>query len=333
MPPSRRAKISERSCEAGDRRRVALPDEPSIGLLLETMCCSCSQQHDVVVDEPGNPTPPDPRSGTPRARPSSRSCSGAHPRSARNRRNPATAAPRCATARSAPSPSRRRTTRWRRRRTTSGARTRPVRFPHSCDTGSEGCSSTCTRAPPRGAASTPTSAGPTASSAPISPRVSSPPGSQRTGGSGHLPGALPPTCTCATGSASWVRSGSAPSLARFARFLDENPREVLVIVFEDHLSTDRIADALRTSGLAPMLLPVEVGQPLPTLGAMIAFGTAGVRDAGERRRRPDAPQRVRRPGRRDAVHVRAPARAPSRGFVRARTGATTARPCSSSTTG
>ena len=56
------------------------------------------------------------------------------------------------------------------------------------------------------------------------------------------------------------------------RFLDENPREVLVIVFEDHLSTDRIADALRTSGLAPMLLPVELGQPLPTLGAMIASG-------------------------------------------------------------
>ena len=56
------------------------------------------------------------------------------------------------------------------------------------------------------------------------------------------------------------------------RFLDEHPREVLVIVFEDHLSTDRIADALRTGGLAPMLLPVEVGQPLPTLGAMIASG-------------------------------------------------------------
>jgi hypothetical protein len=56
------------------------------------------------------------------------------------------------------------------------------------------------------------------------------------------------------------------------RFLDEHPREVLVVVFEDHVSTDRIADALRTGGLAPMLLPVEVGRPLPTLGAMIASG-------------------------------------------------------------
>ena len=117
------------------------------------------------------------------------------------------------------------------------------------------------------------------------------------------------------------------------RFLDEHPREVLVIVFEDHLSTDRIADALRTGGLAPMLLPVEVGQPLPTLGAMIASGQRAVRDAGERRRRPDAAQRVRRAGRRDAVHLRHAARAPSPGFVRRRTGATTPRRCSSSTTG
>ena len=34
------------------------------------------------------------------------------------------------------------------------------------------------------------------------------------------------------------------------RFLDENPREVLVIVFEDHLASERIADELRTSGLS-----------------------------------------------------------------------------------
>jgi hypothetical protein len=56
------------------------------------------------------------------------------------------------------------------------------------------------------------------------------------------------------------------------RFLEANPRTVLIIVFEDHLAPERIADELRTSGLAPMLLPVEVGQPLPTLGAMIASG-------------------------------------------------------------
>jgi hypothetical protein len=56
------------------------------------------------------------------------------------------------------------------------------------------------------------------------------------------------------------------------RFLDENPRDVLAIVFEDHLSSARIADALNASGLAPMLLPVDAGQPLPTLGAMIASG-------------------------------------------------------------
>jgi hypothetical protein len=57
------------------------------------------------------------------------------------------------------------------------------------------------------------------------------------------------------------------------RFLDEHPREVVVIVFEDHLATARIADALHASGLDPMLLPVDVGQPLPTLRAMIDSGT------------------------------------------------------------
>ena len=56
------------------------------------------------------------------------------------------------------------------------------------------------------------------------------------------------------------------------RFLERNPREVLVIVFEDHTSSDRIAAELRASGLDPMLLPVDTGQPLPTLGAMVASG-------------------------------------------------------------
>jgi hypothetical protein len=56
------------------------------------------------------------------------------------------------------------------------------------------------------------------------------------------------------------------------RFLDENPHEVLAIVFEDHLATARLTDAMDASGLAPMLLPVDARQPLPTLGAMIASG-------------------------------------------------------------
>ena len=281
------------------------------------MCCSCSQQHDVVVGDPGNPR---------RAR---SACAGARRRGRRRGRalvrtrehrasgtNPATAARRCVTARSAPSPSRRRTTRWRPRRTTSAARTRPVRFPHSCATGSEGCSSTCTRAPRKGAASTPTSAGPTASSAPTSPRLSPPPGSPHTAGSAHRLRAPRPRCTCATASASWGRSGSAPWRARSSRFLDEHPREVLVIVFEDHLSTDRIADALRTSGLAPMLLPVEVGQPLPTLGAMIAsgqrvFATLENGDGGPTLRNAFAGLVEETPF--TFVHA---ARAPSRGLVR-----------------
>lgn len=45
-----------------------------------------------------------------------------------------------------------------------------------------------------------------------------------------------------------------------------------MIVFEDHLSSARLADALSTSGLTPTLLPVDVGQLLPTLGAMIDSG-------------------------------------------------------------
>ena len=116
------------------------------------------------------------------------------------------------------------------------------------------------------------------------------------------------------------------------RFLDEHPREVLVIVFEDRLATDRIAGALTAGGLAPTLLPVEVGQPLPTLGAMIAsgqrlFATLENGDGGPTLRNAFAGT-----GRRDAVHLRDPAR--SGPLLRApRTGATTPRRCSSSTTG
>jgi hypothetical protein len=56
-------------------------------------------------------------------------------------------------------------------------------------------------------------------------------------------------------------------------FLDNHPREVLVMVIEDYVPPDAILGVLRDAGLERELLPVEPGVPLPTLGAMIDAGT------------------------------------------------------------
>jgi hypothetical protein len=55
-------------------------------------------------------------------------------------------------------------------------------------------------------------------------------------------------------------------------FLDRHPDEVVVVVIEDHVPTDRIAAVLRDAGLAPKLLPVTEPSALPTLGDMLASG-------------------------------------------------------------
>jgi hypothetical protein len=56
-------------------------------------------------------------------------------------------------------------------------------------------------------------------------------------------------------------------------FLDSHPREVVVMVIEDYVPPDRLMTVFDDAGLASMLLPVEPGAPLPTLGQMIDAGT------------------------------------------------------------
>ena len=55
-------------------------------------------------------------------------------------------------------------------------------------------------------------------------------------------------------------------------FLDEHERVVLVMVMEDYVAPERIRQVLDNSGLGSMLLAVEPGDTLPTLGEMIDSG-------------------------------------------------------------
>jgi hypothetical protein len=55
-------------------------------------------------------------------------------------------------------------------------------------------------------------------------------------------------------------------------FLDEHPREILVMVIEDYVPPDALLGVLREAGLEPSLLPVDPAAPLPTLQQMIASG-------------------------------------------------------------
>jgi hypothetical protein len=57
------------------------------------------------------------------------------------------------------------------------------------------------------------------------------------------------------------------------RFLDAHPREVVVVVIEDHVPADRLLALLQGAGLGSMLLPHTPGTPLPTLEQMIDAGT------------------------------------------------------------
>lgn len=55
-------------------------------------------------------------------------------------------------------------------------------------------------------------------------------------------------------------------------FLDGHKDEVLAIVIEDHVAPARILDVLQKAGLAQLLLAVQPGTPLPTLGEMVKSG-------------------------------------------------------------
>ena len=70
--------------------------------------------------------------------------------------------------------------------------------------------------------------------------------------------------------------GSQPldqELAVLRRFLDANPRDVLVVVFEPYVTPAVIRDALRRTGLLEDAPELDRDAPLPTLGDLVDAGT------------------------------------------------------------
>jgi hypothetical protein len=87
----------------------------------------------------------------------------------------------------------------------------------------------------------------------------------------HPPGRLP-TCTsavfCELGAVRMV-----DELRVVRDFLDQHPREVVLMVIEDYVPPDRILAEFRAAGLEHELLAVTPGTPLPTLEEMIDADT------------------------------------------------------------
>jgi len=85
------------------------------------------------------------------------------------------------------------------------------------------------------------------------------------------PGSPRATYLCHT----FCEIGAMP-MSEFARdvrrFLEHHPREVVMVVVEDHLAPDAIRQVLDDAGLTPMLLATAPGAPLPTLGEMLDAG-------------------------------------------------------------
>lgn len=59
---------------------------------------------------------------------------------------------------------------------------------------------------------------------------------------------------------------------QFRKFLDSHKSDVLVIVIEDYVPPASIREVLQADGLSPLLLEVQPGKPLPTLGEMVRTG-------------------------------------------------------------
>lgn len=69
--------------------------------------------------------------------------------------------------------------------------------------------------------------------------------------------------------------GSEPlgrELSVIKRFLDQHRDQVLTVIVEDYVPPPAIAKAFAQAGLAPYLATLDVHQPLPTLGTLIARG-------------------------------------------------------------
>lgn len=64
----------------------------------------------------------------------------------------------------------------------------------------------------------------------------------------------------------------AEGLCDLRRFLDENPREVLTIIFESYVSAAAVEGAFRSAGLLDTVYAHPMGTPWPTLETMISTG-------------------------------------------------------------
>lgn len=68
------------------------------------------------------------------------------------------------------------------------------------------------------------------------------------------------------------RTPLVDGLAEIRRFLRDNPREVLTLLVEAHVSAADTAADFARAGLLPLLYTHAAGEPWPTLGEMIAGG-------------------------------------------------------------
>jgi len=64
----------------------------------------------------------------------------------------------------------------------------------------------------------------------------------------------------------------ADGLGEIVSFMEQNPREVLVLLFQDGITAADTATAFVTSGLAPFVHTQYEGEPWPTLAEMIESG-------------------------------------------------------------
>lgn len=62
----------------------------------------------------------------------------------------------------------------------------------------------------------------------------------------------------------------ADGLCAITRFLDENPGEVVTLIFESYISADQAEEAFRRSGLIDYVHAHPLGAPWPTLGEMVS---------------------------------------------------------------
>jgi hypothetical protein len=71
-------------------------------------------------------------------------------------------------------------------------------------------------------------------------------------------------------------AGSQPlveGLAEIDSFLEDNPNEVVSIIFENYITHAQTASAFEESGLIDFVYAHQAGEPWPTLGALIDAGT------------------------------------------------------------